>query len=71
MWLFHWFTIVFFQVREQAKLNAAKIRQSVKEEKQRQLQKLAKEIEVRLCPKSHMTLNWCIAFWLQILPQNC
>ncbi|KAK2164398.1 hypothetical protein LSH36_64g02027 [Paralvinella palmiformis] len=33
------------QVRERAKLNAAKIRQSVKEEKQKQLQKLAKEIE--------------------------
>jgi len=38
--------VSFFQVRERAKLNAAKIRQSVKEEKQKQLQKLAKEIEV-------------------------
>ena len=43
MWLI---SNLVFQVREQSKENAAKIRQAVKHEKHKQLMKLATEIKV-------------------------
>ncbi len=39
--------IDLLQVRELAKINAAKIRKAVKEEHQNQIQKLANEVKVR------------------------
>ena len=37
----------FLQVREQAKVNAARIRQSVKAEKKKQINLLAQQVQVR------------------------
>jgi len=47
---------VWLQVREQAKQNAARVRNAVKEEKNRQLNKLAEEVKVKhfcLGPEHH------------------
>ena len=55
--------IDLFQVRELAKINAAKIRKAVKEEHQNQIQKLANEVKVR-------AYNQCILLQSVVLNPN-
>lgn len=45
------------QVREQSNLNAARIRQAVKQEKNKQLQKLASTLQVQILTKVNNTCN--------------
>lgn len=45
------------QVREQSNLNAARIRQAVKQEKNKQLQKLASTLQVQTLTKVNNTCN--------------